>query len=64
LGLIGRGGRSSLDPMTNTRALAASQLVTDRGVSALLSNWKNDIPLVLIVGNKCRVAPVSLEVLG
>ena len=52
------GGRSSLDPLTNVRSLAGSQLSTDRGVSALLSNWRNETPLVLIVGSKCRAAPV------
>jgi hypothetical protein len=54
----GRGGRSSLDPLTNIRALQGSHLSTDKGVSALLSNWRNEIPLVLIVGSKCRVRPV------
>ena len=54
------GGRSTFDPMTNVRALAGSQLCTDRGVSALLSNWRNETPLVLIVGSKCRALPVSL----
>jgi hypothetical protein len=49
-----------MDPVTQTRALGGSQLSSDRGVSALLSNYKNEIPLVLILGNKCRVAPVTL----
>ena len=53
------GGRSLLDPLTNVRSLAGSQLSTDRGVSALLSNWRNETPLVLIVGSKCGAAPVK-----
>ena len=40
-------------------ALAGSQLSTDKGVSALLTNWRNETPLVLIVGNKCLSAPVK-----
>ena len=52
------GGRSSLDPLTNVRSLAGSQLCTDRGVSALLSNWRTETPLVLILGSKCGAAPV------
>jgi hypothetical protein len=50
--------------MTNVRALAGSQLCTDRGVSALLSNWRSETPLVLIVGSKCRASPVSLLSMG
>ena len=59
--LICRGGRSLLDPLTNVRALAGSQLCTDKGVSALLSNWRSETPLVLIMGNKCHASPVSLN---
>jgi len=60
--LIESGGRSCLDPLTNVRSLAGSQLSTDRGVSALLSNCRTETPLVLIVGKKCGVAPVlSME---
>jgi hypothetical protein len=53
-----RGGRSSIDPSTNVRSLAGSQLNTDRGVSALLSNWRTETPIVLIVGNRCSASPV------
>jgi len=59
-GLMDRGGKSQVDPTTQIRALGESQLSTDRGVSALLSNYRNQTPLVLIIGNKCRVSPVSL----
>ena len=55
-----RGGKSSLDTITNVRSLRGSQLRTDRGVSALLRNLRNDIPLVLIIGDQCRAAPVLL----
>jgi len=58
------GGRSQMDPVTQVRSLGGSQLSSDRGVSALLSNWKNQIPLVLIIGNKCRVAPVPSSTLS
>jgi hypothetical protein len=53
-----RGGRSSIDPSTNVRSLAGSQLSTDRGVSALLSNWRTETPIVLIVGSRCSASPV------
>jgi hypothetical protein len=53
-----RGGRSSIDPSTNIRSLAGSQLSTDRGVSALLSNWRTETPIVLIVGSRCSASPV------
>ena len=52
------GGRSPLDLLTKTRALSRSQLATDKGISALLSNLRNETPLVLIVGSKCRATPV------
>src|SRR6266516_4414514 len=63
-GLICSGGRSSTDPLTNIRSLAGSQLCTDRGVSALLSNWRSETPLVLIMGSKCRASPVFLPLSG
>lgn len=47
-----------MDPFTNVRSLSESQMKSDRGVAALLNNWKNEIPLVLIMGNKCRASPV------
>lgn len=62
-GADGRGGRSQVDPTTQVRALGGSQLSSDRGVSALLSNYRNQIPLVLIIGDKCRVSPVPFLLL-
>lgn len=53
-----RGGKTALDPVTNVRSLQENQLRTDRAVSALLANWKNGVPLVLILGSECRAAPV------
>jgi hypothetical protein len=53
-----RGGKSPEDALTKIRALSRSQLATDKGISALLSNLRNETPLVLIVGSNCRAAPV------
>ena len=56
--LNSRGGKSSEDKLTKIRGLSRDQLATDKGISALLSNLRNEIPLVLIMGNQCRAAPV------
>jgi hypothetical protein len=50
-----------VDAITHSRALGGNQLITDRGVSALLTNLRNKVPLVLIIGNKCRVSPVFMR---
>jgi len=49
-----------VDPVTNFRGLSTSQLSSDRGVSALLNNYKTSTPLVLILGNKCQVSPTHV----
>jgi hypothetical protein len=53
-----RGGKSSEDKLTKIRGLSRDQLATDKGISALLSNLRNETPLVLIMGSQCRAAPV------